>query len=114
MPANNSTWYEVRQSCEGKDDLTSVAVWLWLQPVKGDIPLNGAGFPVGRPLRWVARELERRGYRNGKGKPYHPYQLQQEIIFDGITSILVARSAPVVRDALIEGCRQKVSYSRDE
>lgn len=111
---SRDTWQEVRQACEGKSDLNSVAVWLWLQPVHGEIPRNGAGFPLGRPLRWVARELERRGYRNSKGQSYHPWQLQQEVIFEAITDILVERSRPLVRDALIEGCRQKVGYLRDE
>lgn len=106
-------WIEVLETVREKQDIKAVAIKLWLQPVKGEIPLNGAGFPLGRPLRWVARELERLGYKNGKGQPYHPYQLQQEIIFDGLTDILVERSREIVRDALIEGCKQKVTYHRE-
>lgn len=111
---STSTWSEVRSLCEEKDDLKSKAVWLWLQPVKGVIPLNDAGFPIGRPLRWVARELEKLGYRNGKGGVIHPYQLQQEIIFPHVADLFIQRSHGAVLEALKEGCRQKVTYLRED
>ena len=55
---------------------------LWLEPEKHGLRTNEVGFPVGVPLRALSRRMAQLGLCNGKGKEYHPYQLQ-EMIFEG-------------------------------
>lgn len=113
MQAREKYWTDIRESLADGTQPDEVAVYLWLTPRKGSIPLNDVGYPVGQPLRWVAKELEKRGFKNGKGRPYHPYQVQQELIFDGLTEIILGRSRCAVRESLEESCRQKSRYEHD-
>src|SRR5262245_53025784 len=82
-------WFLVRETAKQRKCSKSQALYHWLEPVDGEIITNPVGFPVGVPLRRVATRLAQQGVCNGKGKAYHPYQLQ-EMIFDGLTDVVAS------------------------
>ena len=82
MQKSGEYWFQVREHAKRYSDANSQGLYYWLTPESGVIVLNKRGFPYGVSLRAVSEKLAQLGIRNGKGKQFHPYQLQ-EMIFDG-------------------------------
>jgi hypothetical protein len=116
MKAKSKFWFLVRDAANVPNP-KSQALYLWLSPVDGIIHTNRIGFPVGIQLRPVADRLKQLGYCNGKGKPYHPYQVQ-EMVVDGFCDAFCAVEDLELTDdqrralkaAFIDGCRHKRIY----
>ena len=112
-------WFLVRDAAMKNPDDKSQALYLWLEPENDAIPTNEAGFPYGVPLRPVAKRLAELDRRNGKGKEYHPYQLQEMIdeafvgAFEAVQGLtLTEEQRHAVKASFIDGRRQKRSYDR--
>lgn len=123
-------WLEVRELAGRwgrKGSVKGAALYLWLTPENGVIPTTKKGGPSGWPLRHIAEKLAERGITNGKGAPYHPYQLQ-DIIFDGLakTTYFVLKRQEMtstknvrltleeLRKSLKDICRQRVCEGETE
>ena len=78
MRKSGEFWFLVREAAN-QPDAKLQALYYWLTPVDGVIITNEAGYPLGVPLRPVAKKLAELGYCNGKGREFHPYQLQEMI-----------------------------------
>jgi len=112
-------WFQVHDAARQLKDPKSQAFHYWSTPLDGVILTNDNQHPYGVPLRAVSEKLAELGpeYCNGKGKPYHPYQLQ-EMLPDGYANavevVLQIKLTPEQREAVkrafVEGCRQKRSY----
>ena len=112
-------WFAVRSAAKAIPGHKYQALYLWLEPEEHGLRTNEVGFPLGVPLRALSRRMAQLGLCNGKGKAYHPYQLQ-EMIFEGFpvvaAVVLNVELTPEARQALketfIEGSRQKKVFSR--
>ena len=114
-------WFMVRDAARQSTDPKSQALYLWLTPHAEEIPTTKSGFPEGVPLRAVSEKLAEMGYCNGKGQPYHPYQLQ-EMIDDAASDAFVKvkgltltpEQRQALKSAFSEGRRQKRRYTLSE
>jgi hypothetical protein len=118
-------WFQVREKAQAE----SPSVYYWLTPEEdGHILCNEQGFPYGQPLRSVSQKLMKEGHCNGNGgwrdkkgvlHAYHPFQLQ-EMIFNQLPDLTAAvlgvqltpEQRQALKEAIIEGCRQKRGYDK--
>ena len=118
MPKSGEFWFLVRDAANVPNP-KSQALYQWLTPIDGDIHTNKLGFPVGIQLRPVSKRLKELGYCNGKGKPFHPYQVQEmvaEAFCDAFSVVekveLTDEQRNALKEAFILGCRHKVDYDQ--
>lgn len=112
-------WFAVRNAAKAIPGHKYQALYLWLEAEEHGLRTNEVGFPVGVPLRALSRRMAQLGLCNGKGKAYHPFQLQ-EMIFDGfpvaaavvLNVELTPETRQALKETLIEGCRQKTVFTR--
>ena len=112
-------WFAVRSAAKSIPGHKYQALFLWLEPEEHGLRTNEVGFPVGVPLRALSRRMAQLGLCNGKGKEYHPYQLQ-EMIFEGfpfaaavvLNVELTSETRQALKETFIEGYRQKTVFSR--
>ncbi len=68
-------WFMVRDAAVGRQQYAAQAVRLIVEKEL----FNRIGFPLLKDLRGLSRRLYEMGYRNGKGREYHPDQLRVDI-----------------------------------
>lgn len=112
-------WFAVRSAAKTIPGHKYQALYLWLEPEENGLRTNEVGFPVGVPLRALSRRMAQLGLCNGKGKAYHPFQLQ-EMVFDAfpvaasvvLNVELTIETRQALKGTFIEAYRQKTVFTR--